>query len=150
MSARGVFSGPGMRLCALSAGLALAGCGLLKPAPDAPALAQSWFSPPAAYPGVCMRLMRDGELRFAGGFAFFNPGRWRYDADAARLSLELGGAGPLPPELADPSNSTAAPNSAALLRVDPARRALVYAVQPGTEAIGVAGLVFYRALPCPP
>ncbi|MES2741415.1 MAG: hypothetical protein V4754_10750 [Pseudomonadota bacterium] len=140
----------GLGLAGMAAALALAACGALKPAPDRAVLAESWFSPPAAYPGVCMRLMSNGELRFAGGFAFFNPGRWRYDAGTAQLSVELGGAAPLPPALADPANSTAAPNSASLLRVDPARRAVLYTVRPDTEAIGLGGLVFYRTLPCPP
>lgn len=110
-------------------------------------VAGEWFSPPAEYPGICLHLAPDGTLAFEGGFAFFNPGRWRYDSAAGELRIELGGATPIPPVLA--AESATAAGASMALRVETAQRALVYRVAPGAEAIDVAGFVFYRKLACP-
>lgn len=121
-----------------------------KPSSAAPSAADAaalgtWFSPPADYPGICMTLEPGGALNFAGGFAFFNPGRWSYDGAAAELRLQLGGATPLPAELLAPA---AQPGAGAPLRMDAGARALVYRVTPATEAITVGGFVFYRKQAC--
>lgn len=119
---------------------------LASPAPPAQVAGQ-WYSPPAEYPGICLHLAPDGTLAFAGGFAFFNPGHWRYDSAAGELRIELGGATPIPPALA--AGQPGARGAAAPLRVETAQRALVYRIAPAAEAIDVAGFVFYRQLACP-
>lgn len=104
-----------------------------------------WFSPPADFPGICLTLAGSGTLEFAGGFTFYNPGRWTYDAAAAQLRIELGGKQPFPLEQAQQQLKKKA---GALVRIDAAKRALVYAVGPATESLTLGGFVFYRKLAC--
>ena len=135
------------RAGALACALALAGCAGMggnkgasgmqmpgKTSADA-AVAATWYNPPSEFPGICLTQFKDGSLRFDGGFAFFNPGRWAYDAATSELRLELAHA------------QTVLHKN--LLRVEAARNTLVYAVKADTQAIGLGGFVFYRDTPCP-
>jgi hypothetical protein len=132
---------------ALLAGALLAGCGSMGPqkSPGRPAQVASWYSPPADYPGICMRLMADGGLHFDGGFDFFNPGQWSLDNGAAELRLRLGGTEPFPAQLV---NEQLKQHAGGLLRADAAKRTLVYRVKPETQTLALGGFVFYRQLGC--
>ena len=143
------------RAGALACALALAGCagiggkndttGMQMPgkAPADAAVAATWYNPPSEFPGICLTQFKDGSLRFDGGFAFFNPGRWAYVAATSELRLELAPTPSL--ELAH-AQTVLHKN---LLRVEAARNTLVYAVKADTQAIGLGGFVFYRDTPCP-
>ncbi|MGK5022582.1 hypothetical protein [Janthinobacterium sp. LB2P10] len=150
------------RAGALACALALAGCAgtggnsnhaadkrslqmpgkRLAEAADA-AVAATWYNPPSEFPGMCLTQFNDGSLRFDGGFAFFNPGRWTYDAVTSELRLQLAPT----PSLGLAHAQTALHQN--LLRVEAARNTLVYAVKADTQAIGLGGFVFYRDIPCP-
>ena len=148
---------------ALACALALAGCagmgamgdkpggkpgdsaGLQMPgkAPANVAVAATWYNPPSEFPGICLTQFMDGSLRFDGGFAFFNPGRWSYDGATSELRLELA---PTPSLALSHAQIVLHKN---LLRVDGPKNALVYGVKADTDAIGLGGFVFYRNMPCP-
>lgn len=125
----------------------LAACQTAQPpvTPAAAGIGTAWFSPPAEFPGICLTLAGSGALEFAGGFTFYNPGHWTYDAAAAELRIELGGKQPFPLEQAQQQLKKKA---GALLRIDAAKRTLVYAVTPATESLALGGFVFYRKLAC--
>ncbi|WP_156894727.1 hypothetical protein [Janthinobacterium sp. 1_2014MBL_MicDiv] len=103
----------------------------------------TWYNPPSEFPGICMTQLKDGRLRFDGGFAFYNPGRWSYDAATAELSLQLA---PTPSLELSHSQIVLHKN---LLRIDGPKNTLVYGVKADTQAIGLGGFVFYRNMPCP-
>lgn len=128
---------------------ALAGCTSMQPPPPivsaAGAPAAIWYSPPADFPGICLTLAPGGELRFTGGFEFFNPGRWSLDNAAGELRIELGGTAPFPAEAAKDQLKR---RPGKLLRIDAAHRGLVYGVTPATASIEFGGFVFYRKLAC--
>lgn len=112
-------------------------------APANPAVAATWYNPPAEFPGICITQFKDGSLRFDGGFAFFNPGRWSYHAATAELRFELKPW----PQLAKAHANTGLHQQ--LLRVDADKNALVYRVKADTKSIGLGGFIFYRDMPCP-
>ena len=119
--------------------------GLQMPGKAAPVngeVAATWYNPPSEFPGICLTQFKDGRLRFDGGFAFFNPGRWSYDAALAELRLEVQ---PRPDLASSHAYKKAASN---LLRVE-GNNALVYGVKADTQTIGIGGFVFYRDMPCP-
>lgn len=120
------------------AGLQLPG----KAAADSGEVAATWYNPPGEFPGICLTQFKDGRLRFDGGFAFFNPGRWSYDPAAAELRLEVM---PRPDLASSHAYRSAAAN---LLRVE-GNTTLVYSVKADTATIGVGGFIFYRDMPCP-
>ena len=113
-----------------------------KTAADA-AVAATWYNPPSEFPGICLTQFKDGSLRFDGGFAFFNPGRWSYDPASSELRLDLQ---PWPKLASAHANAALHKN---LLRVEADKNALVYSVRADTQTIGVGGFVFYRDMPCP-
>jgi hypothetical protein len=147
------------RAGALACALALAGCagldgsgdksngkaGMQMPgkAPADAAVAATWYNPPSEFPGICLTQFKDGSLRFDGGFAFFNPGRWAYDAATSELRLQLA---PTPSLELSHAQIVLHKN---LLRVDGQKNTLVYGVKADTQAIGLGGFVFYRDTPCP-
>ncbi|KAB8057423.1 hypothetical protein GCN74_20710 [Janthinobacterium sp. FT14W] len=147
------------RAGALACALALAGCagmgghgsnpgeqaGMRMPgkAPADAAVAATWYNPPSEFPGICLTQFKDGSLRFDGGFAFYNPGRWSYDAATAELRLQLA---PTPSLELSHAQIVQHMN---LLRIEADRNTLVYGVKAGTTAIGLGGFVFYRDTPCP-
>ena len=143
------------RAGALVCALALAACagmggkndstGMQMPGktPSDAAVAATWYNPPSEFPGICLTQFKDGSLRFDGGFAFFNPGRWAYDAATSELRLQLA---PTPSLELSHAQTVLHKN---LLRVDAAKNTLVYAVKADTQAIGLGGFVFYRDTPCP-
>ncbi|HEU4818782.1 hypothetical protein [Janthinobacterium sp.] len=143
------------RAGALAGALALAGCagmggnsdstGMQMPGktPADAAVAATWYNPPSEFPGICLTQFKDGSLRFDGGFAFFNPGRWTYDAATSELRLQLA---PTPSLELSHAQTVLHKN---LLRVEAAKNTLVYAVKADTQAIGLGGFVFYRDTPCP-
>ena len=114
-----------------------------KAAPQDGEVAATWYNPPSEFPGICMTQFKDGRLRFDGGFAFFNPGRWSYDPAVAELRLEVR---PWPNLARAHAHKSTASN---LLRVEADKNALVYSVKAQTPTIGVGGFIFYRDLPCP-
>ena len=114
-----------------------------KAAPESGEVAATWYNPPSEFPGICLTQFKDGRLRFDGGFAFFNPGRWSYDAAAAELHLQLQ---PWPNLASAHANASLHKN---LLRVEANKNTLVYSVKAETKTIGVGGFVFYRDMPCP-
>lgn len=113
-----------------------------KAAPENGEVAATWYNPPSEFPGICLTQFKDGRLRFDGGFAFFNPGRWSYDPAAAELRLDLQ---PWPNLASAHANKSLHQN---LLRVEADKNALVYSVKADTKTIGVGGFVFYRDMPC--
>lgn len=143
------------RAGALACALALAGCagmggnigttGMQMPgkAPADAAVAATWYNPPSEFPGICLTQFKDGSLRFDGGFAFFNPGRWEYDAATSELRLQLA---PTPSLELSHAQIVLHKN---LLRVDGQKNTLVYGVKADTQAIGLGGFIFYRDTPCP-
>ena len=114
-----------------------------KAAPDSGDVAATWYNPPSEFPGICLTQFKDGRLRFDGGFAFFNPGRWSYDPATAELRLDLQ---PWPNLASAHANKSLHKH---LLRVEADKNALVYGVKADTQTIGIGGFVFYRDLPCP-
>ncbi len=112
-------------------------------APANAAVAATWYNPPSEFPGICLTQFKDGSLRFDGGFAFFNPGRWTYDAATAELSLQLA---PTPSLELSHAQIVLHKN---LLRIDGKKNTLVYGVKADTDAIGLGGFLFYRKMPCP-
>ena len=122
-----------------------AGAGMQMPgkAPANAAVAATWYNPPSEFPGICLTQFKDGSLRFDGGFAFFNPGRWTYDPATAELSLQLA---PTPSLELSHAQIVLHKN---LLRIDGKKNTLVYGVKADTDAIGLGGFLFYRDMPCP-
>ena len=114
-----------------------------KAAPENGEVAATWYNPPSEFPGICLTQFKDGRLRFDGGFAFFNPGRWSYDPASSELRLDLQ---PWPKLASAHANAALHKN---LLRVEADKNALVYSVRADTQTIGVGGFVFYRDMPCP-
>ena len=114
-----------------------------KAAPQSGDVAATWYNPPSEFPGICLTQFKDGRLRFDGGFAFFNPGRWSYDPASSELRLDLQ---PWPKLASAHANASLHKN---LLRVEADKNALVYSVRADTQTIGVGGFVFYRDMPCP-
>ena len=114
-----------------------------KAAPENGDVAATWYNPPSEFPGICLTQFKDGRLRFDGGFAFFNPGRWSYDPASSELRLDLQ---PWPKLASAHANAALHKN---LLRVEADKNALVYSVRADTQTIGVGGFVFYRDMPCP-
>ena len=135
-------------VAALFGALLLAGCASTGARPSAaahPGQVATWYSPPAQYPGICMRLMADGGMHFDGGFGFFNPGHWAYDGAATELRLHLGGTEPFPSQLV---NEQLMQQVGGLVRADAVKRTLVYRVGPATDTLELGGFVFYRNLAC--
>ena len=107
------------------------------------AVAATWYNPPSEFPGICLTQFKDGSLRFDGGFAFYNPGRWTYDAATSELRLALA---PTPSLELSHAQIVQHQN---LLRIEADKNTLVYGVKADTKAIGLGGFVFYRDTPCP-
>lgn len=147
------------RAGALVCALALAGCAGMGGSGDKPdgttgmqmpgktaadaAVAATWYNPPSEFPGICLTQFKDGSLRFDGGFAFYNPGRWAYDAGSGELRLALA---PTPSLELSHAQIVQHQN---LLRIEADKNTLVYGVKADTKAIGLGGFVFYRDTPCP-
>ena len=143
------------RMAAATCIAALAGCagmggnngsaGMQMPGktPADAAVAATWYNPPSEFPGICLTQFKDGSLRFDGGFAFYNPGRWAYDGAASELRLQLA---PTPSLELSHAQIVQHMN---LLRIEADRSTLVYGVKADTKAIGLGGFVFYRDTPCP-
>ncbi|SIQ36262.1 hypothetical protein SAMN05880566_10312 [Janthinobacterium sp. TND4EL3] len=108
------------------------------------AVAATWYNPPSEFPGICLTQFKDGSLRFDGGFAFYNPGRWAYDPATSELRLALA---PTPSLELSHAQIVQHKN---LLRIEADKNTLIYAVQADTRAIGLGGFMFYRDMPCPP
>jgi len=107
-----------------------------------PEVAATWYNPPGEFDGICLTQFKDGRLRFDGGFTFFNPGSWSYDAAKSELSLTFHPTTTLAEGHGDVSLHQN------LLRLDAAKNMLVYRVNAATKSIGIGGFVFYRDLPC--
>lgn len=121
---------------------ALGGCTLLKPAPK---VVQTWESPAAEYPAICMLMRQDGTLAFKGGLQFYQPGKWRQEARTGALTLTLGGTEPFPADLAKVQLSS---KIGALTGYDAQRRELTYKVVPATPLIALGNFYFYRTESC--
>ena len=148
------------RAGAMACALALAACAGLGGKADKPgenagmqmpgktpanaAVAATWYNPPSEFPGICLTQFKDGSLRFDGGFAFYNPGRWAYDPATSELRLALA---PTPSLELSHAQIVQHKN---LLRIEADKNTLIYAVQADTRAIGLGGFMFYRDMPCPP
>ena len=148
-----------IRAGVLACALALAGCAGMGGSGDKPdgtngtqmpgktpadaAVAATWYNPPSEFPGICLTQFKDGSLRFDGGFAFYNPGRWAYDAGSGELRLALA---PTPSLELSHAQIVQHLN---LLRIEADKNTLVYGVKADTKAIGLGGFVFYRDTPCP-
>jgi hypothetical protein len=137
-------------LCFVALCAALAGCGTLSQPQGSAAPVGTWFNPPSDYPSICMTLAQDGALKFEGGFAFFNPARWTYDAAAQEMRIVLGGSATFPAPLEPDMKKTdpATPHQGHLLRFDAAQRSVTYRVRQDTDAIDFAGYKFYRNRAC--
>ena len=108
-----------------------------------PEVAATWYNPPGEFDGICITQFKDGRLRFDGGFTFFNPGSWTYDAASSELRLTL-----RPTTILAQGHSDVSRHQN-LLRVDLAHNMLVYRVKADTKSIGLGGFIFYRDLACP-
>jgi hypothetical protein len=53
------------------------------------AVVGDWYFPGSDAPPMTLRVIEDGSLEFAGGFLYFNPGTWRYNASACELTLQI-------------------------------------------------------------
>ena len=121
-----------------------AGMQMPRKTPADAAVAATWYNPPSEFPGICLTQFKDGSLRFDGGFAFYNPGRWAYDPATSELRLALA---PTPSLELSHAQIVQHKN---LLRIEADKNTLIYAVQADTRAIGLGGFMFYRDMPCPP
>ena len=121
---------------------ALGGCTLLKPAPK---VVQTWESPAAEYPAICMQMQDDGTLAFKGGLQFYQPGKWRQDAPTGVLTLTLGGTEPFPTDLTKVQLRS---KIGALTGYNEQRRELTYKVAPATPMIALGNFYFYRSERC--
>jgi len=120
----------------------LGGCTLLKPTPK---VVQTWESPAAEYPAICMLMLEDGTLAFKGGLRFYQPGTWRQDARTGILTLTLGGTEPFPTDLTKVQLRS---KIGALTGYNAQRRELTYRVVPGTPLIALANFYFYPSDTC--
>ena len=121
---------------------ALGGCTLLKPAPK---VVQTWESPAAEYPAICMQMQDDGTLAFKGGLQFYQPGKWRQDAPTGVMTLTLGGTEPFPTDLTKVQLRS---KIGALTGYNEQRRELTYKVVPNTPMIALGNFYFYRSERC--
>ena len=96
---------------------------------------------------MCMTYFPDGRLMFAGGFTFYNPSRWRYDAETKELEIILGGISQFP---VGSAKYQIAHRPGSLLRFDVKKRALVYSLLPhiNSPRLEFAGFIFYYGRPC--
>lgn len=114
--------------------------------PDRPALVQVWEYPASEFPTMCMLMHDDGSLLFRGGFAFFNPGKWRTGASPGELIVTLGGITTFP--LASANDEIRRKNRP-LRSVDPTRRELVFKLSNSpSDALNIGGFYFLRATKC--
>jgi hypothetical protein len=121
---------------------ALGGCALQPPVPK---VVHTWESPAADYPAICMQMRDDGTLAFKGGLQFYQPGKWRQDAQTGMLTLTLGGTSPFPAEIAKVQLRS---KIGALTGYNEQRRELTYKVVPTTPLIALGNFYFYRAEAC--
>ncbi|MEV4777982.1 hypothetical protein [Burkholderia sp. LMU1-1-1.1] len=120
----------------------LGGCTLLTPTPK---VVQTWESPAAEYPAICMLMHEDGTLAFKGGLQFYQPGKWRQEAQTGVMTLTLGGTEPFP---ADLTKVQLRSKIGALTAYNTQRRELTYKVAPTTPLIALGNFYFYRTDSC--
>lgn len=104
-----------------------------------------WEYPASEFPTMCIVLLPHGELRFQGGFLFFNPGRWEKNPRDGTLRMTLGGASPFPFGAPRRHSSYAA---GTVVTAIPDQRVLVYQLTPNSASLEFAGFVFYRKATC--
>lgn len=119
--------------------LLVAGCATQAP----PKVVQAWESPAAEFPAICMQLRADGTLAFRGGFEFYNPGKWRQNAD--RLTITLGGDQPFPADIAQEQLGA---KIGGLTAYNAQHRELVFTIKPSTAFVGIGNFYFYRSDAC--
>ena len=118
---------------------------MLTPAVAADPLLGVWEYPASEFPTMCIAFLPEGELRFHGGFLFFNPGRWKKSANDGTVQLQLGGASPFP--FAIPGRQLAH-RVGGMVSAIPGQRVLVYRIDADTASIDFAGFIFYRKAAC--
>ena len=104
-----------------------------------------WEYPASEFPAMCIAFLPDGELRFQGGFLFFNPGRWESEAIDGTVRMTLGGASPFP--FAIPRRQPGHP-AGTMVTAIPHRRILVYRLNANSASLEFAGFIFYRKTSC--
>jgi hypothetical protein len=130
------------------AAIALTGCSQIKTvASEAgvhspPKTAMVWEYPASDFPTMCMLMQPDGTLAFKGGFAFFNPGTWKYGTKPETIVIQLGGTADFP-------NNSSKSDSPNLLHANPKTRELEFQIRPAPDNyISVGGFNFFRTERC--
>lgn len=104
-----------------------------------------WEYPASEFPAMCIAFLPNGELRFQGGFLFFNPGRWESDSKDGTVRMTLGGASPFP--FAIPGRQPVH-RAGSMVSAIPNQRILVYRLSANSESLEFAGFIFYRKATC--
>lgn len=105
----------------------------------------SWFNDGTEHPSMCITFAPDGELKFKGGFVYYNPARWKKVEGLNQIEITLGGKSSFPTDALD--YQLAHRPGSGLLGYDAKRRLLRYEI--GIAApIDFAGFYFYRQKSC--
>ena len=104
-----------------------------------------WEYPASEFPSMCIAFLPDGELRFQGGFLFFNPGRWERNSKDGTVRITLGGAVPFPFNV--PRRHREHPVGTMVAAI-PNQRILVYHLSADSASLEFAGFIFYRKATC--
>ena len=104
-----------------------------------------WEYPASEFPTMCIAFLPNGELRFQGGFLFFNPGRWERSSQDGTVRMTLGGAAPFP--FAIPRRQPVHPTGSMVTAI-PHQRILVYRLDANSASLEFAGFIFYRKATC--
>jgi hypothetical protein len=106
---------------------------------------QVWESPAAEYPTMCMIFQSDGTLTFRGGFAFYNPSKWRNDINTGEVVITIGGVTPFPSEVLKQALSK---KIGALVGYEENGRKIIYKIDASTEFIDFVDFHFYPSDSC--
>lgn len=104
-----------------------------------------WEYPASEFPTMCIAFLPDGELRFRGGFLFFNPGRWEGNGNDGTVRMTLGGASPFPFRA---PREQLAHRVGTMVSAIPDQRVLVYRLSADTTSLEFGGFIFYRKAAC--
>ncbi len=103
----------------------------------------AWVHDGSEAPHMCIRFLRDGSVKFTGGYHYFQPASW--SGDASLVTIRLGGKAAFPMESAAYQKQFR-PKS--LRSFDPAKRELVYDMLGHYDSFDFLGLIFFREKSC--
>jgi len=104
----------------------------------------SWHNPAGEFPDICMTFDENGVLRFSGGFEYYNPAHWKYEATAEEVTIVLGGKKAFPTK---PAQDQLKNKQKSIIRFDPKNRELVFPLSKSTKSINFLTFIFYHE-PC--